>query len=45
MIADVVSANQGIPADEVRSGMSAHFNGATQAARVNNFETHDHGVY
>jgi hypothetical protein len=34
MIADVVSANQGIPADELRSGMSAHFNGATQALKA-----------
>jgi hypothetical protein len=34
MIADVVSANQGVPADELRSGMSAHFNGAAQALKA-----------
>src|SRR3984885_3629411 len=34
MIADVVSANQGILAEEPRSGMSAHFNGATQALKA-----------
>jgi hypothetical protein len=34
MIADVVSANLGIPADELRSGMSAHFSGATQALKA-----------
>ena len=34
MIADVVSANHGIPADELRSGMSAHFNGATRALKA-----------
>jgi hypothetical protein len=34
MIADVVSATHGIPADELRTGMSAHFNSAAQAVKA-----------
>jgi hypothetical protein len=34
MISDVVTATQGIPADELRSGMSAHFNSAAQALKA-----------
>ena len=34
MIADVVSASHGIPADELRTGMSAHFNSAAQALKA-----------
>jgi hypothetical protein len=34
MISDVVTATQGVPADELRSGMSAHFNSAAQALKA-----------
>jgi len=34
MVADVVTAAQGTPADDLRSGMSAHFNSAAQALKA-----------
>ncbi|MFZ0319249.1 MAG: hypothetical protein WAL56_08990 [Candidatus Sulfotelmatobacter sp.] len=34
MISDVVTAAQGIPADDLRTGMSAHFNSAAQALKA-----------
>jgi hypothetical protein len=34
MISDLVTAAQGIPADDLRSGMSAHFNSSAQALKA-----------